>query len=211
MSFFLHQRTNGACCLYFHLGTSAVITENVLDLAKKLPFPTLLWQLFGPLIINAQSTSSLDVNANVVSVEVLHHPEMQAILVDSLQKDNVSSYPTNCNHLLHYLSTMITVLRDKECVTVNVTSEGASDNSAKPSSNDVMTALALLFQLLELMFNRLCHASDLPSSSCEEEFGGGEGRCVTGSSDVMRDFCKAFLGHPVLYECFVSTSNKQGK
>jgi len=191
------------------------INDEILCLAKKLPFPTLLWQLFGPLIINISVTQNnallRDSGYDALSVEALHNPQVQAILVDSLQSEGLSTYPTHCNHLLHYLWSLITAIRDKDSVTLNVTSGDLRENSGTANESDIKTAMALVLQLLELMFDGLGNAKDLSRSSPEEELVSNEVRCVTRCDSVMRDFCKAFLGHPVLYECFVSKLNKQGK
>lgn len=174
--------------------------------------------MFGPLIININVTqtgeSLRDSESNVVSREVLQHPGMQAVLIDSLQKENPSSFPTMCNHLLHYLSVFITASRDDGCVTDVTLGVTNRKDCVTSTANDLMTSLALLFQLLELMIDRLSHANTLSRSSCdihEDELSENEEPCVTVSNDTMRDFCKAFLGHPVLYECFVSKAKEKGK
>lgn len=134
---------------------------------------------------------------------------MQEILVDSLQRQSLASYPTMCNHLLNYLSAFISALCDSDCITDDVTSH--KDSVTK----DLKTALALVFKLLETMINKLCHV-EKPSHNLSHEANdekSTETDTSTVNRDKLRDVCKAFFGHPVLNRCFVikPEDRKQGE
>lgn len=181
--------------------------ETIASLLQALPFSTLLWQVLGEVIQDANTTpnevqltsqpemSSLENNTS----NPLYNSWMQSLLMTALEKEPLLKTIPLCYHLLLYLRSLKTKL-----VTIA--------NSAEQGR--LQSAILLCFQLLQYLLQRLSvlhqDISKDKTNSVEEVQNAGHVYAVMDSYkpdkqelNHVEDACCTVLHHPVILNSFL--------
>lgn len=136
-------------------------------LLKQIPFANLLWQVFGPLLktvsvngnFEGENQGTRTISRDKVFL-LVQHPGIQTYLVDSLLKEDLSTFPRLCNNLLQYLSAFVSQAaksfkkQDDSSRQGNESRCQGDKSDSKGTSNILMSVVTLLFLLIDAMIER---------------------------------------------------------
>ena len=181
--------------------------ETITSLLQALPFSTLLWQVLGGVIQDANKTpketqlapqsekSSLEDNTS----SPLHGSWMQSLLMTALEKEPLLKTVPLCYYLLLYLRS----LKTKLVIFANPAEQGG-----------LQSAMELCFQLLQYLLQRL---SVLQQNFSKDKTNSVEGEQIAGHVNAVmdsfhpdkqdfnhvEDVCCTVLHHPVILNSFL--------